>query len=130
MLEQFEQESIDKGEPIINPGLLKQMESSDIHDYKNLTPEMLENYIINLIDNEEKNKLAWDDIKDQLNEDKPIIYDGQFTKEMFLEFCEELSNPQKIRRQDVKANKFNVFRGICRVYKTLRTRTKRRNRYN
>ena len=62
---------MDKEESAINPGLLKQMKSSDIHDYKNLTPEMLENYIINLMDNEEKNKLTWDDIKDHL-EDKQI----------------------------------------------------------
>ena len=47
------------------------------------------------MEKEDKDELTWDDIKDQLNEDKPIIYDGQFTKEMFLDFCKELSKPQK-----------------------------------
>lgn len=48
---------------------------------------------------EDKDELTWDNIKDQLNEDKPIVYDGQFTKEMFLEFCKELRDtPQSKKR--------------------------------
>ena len=119
MLEQFEQEFMDKEEQAINPGLHKQMESSDIHDYKNLTPEMLENYIINLIDNEEKNKLAWDGIKDQLNEYEPIIYDGKFTKEMFLNFCKELCQ-MPARNKNLK-----IYAFITKTYKLIRDRLKK-----
>ena len=72
MSKKFETEFVDKEESAINPGLLKQMESSDIHYCKNITLEMLESYIINLMDNEEKKELTSDDIKGQLNEDKPI----------------------------------------------------------
>ena len=60
---------------------------------------MLEQFEREFTDKEEKEELTWDDIKNQLNEDKPIIYDGQFTKEMFLEFCEELCDtPQNQKR--------------------------------
>ena len=72
MLEQFEQEFMDKEEQAINPGLHKQMESSNIDYYNSLTPEIVEDFMKKLIDSEEKDELTWDNIKDQLNEDKPI----------------------------------------------------------
>ena len=64
------------------------------------------------MDKEEKDELTCDDTKGQLNKDKSIIYNGQFTKEMFLEFCEELSKPQKIRRQQFPLFDIRVIESI------------------
>ena len=53
---------------------------------------MPEQFEQEFMEKEDKDELTWDNIKDQLNEDKPIVYDGQFTKEMFLEaiaYCQE-----------------------------------------
>ena len=72
MPEQFEHEFMDKEEQAINPGLHKQMESSNIDYYNSLTPEIIEDFMKELIDSVEKGEPTWDDIKDQLNEDKPI----------------------------------------------------------
>ena len=51
------------------------------------------------MDKEEKDELTCDDTKGQLNKDKSIIYDGQFTKEMFLEFCKELCDTPKSKKR-------------------------------
>ena len=72
MPEQFEHEFMDKEEQAINSGLHKQMESSNIDYYNSLTPEIIEDFMKELIDSVEKGEPTWDDIKDQLNEDKPI----------------------------------------------------------
>ena len=60
---------------------------------------MLEQFEQEFMNKKEEDELTWDDIKDQLNEDKPIVYDGQFTKEMFLEFCKELCNTPKSKKR-------------------------------
>ena len=60
---------------------------------------MLEQFEQEFMNKKEEDELTWDDIKDQLNEDKPIIYDDQFTKEMFLEFCKELCDTPKSKKR-------------------------------
>lgn len=86
MLEQFEQEFMDK-EEVINPGLHDQTKSSNLDWYNSLTPEILENFIMELIDNEDKGELTLDDVKDQLNED------GSFTEIGLDQLRKELFNP-------------------------------------
>ena len=60
---------------------------------------MLEQFEQEFMNKEEEDEPTWDDIKDQLNEDKPIIYDSQFTKEMFLEFCKELCDTSQTQKR-------------------------------
>ena len=60
---------------------------------------MLEQFDQEFINKEEEDEPTWDGIKDQLNEDKPIIYDGQFTKEMFLDFCKGLCNTHQNQKR-------------------------------
>ena len=59
-------------------------------------PEQFDHEFMN---KEEEDEPTWDGIKDQLNEDKPIIYDGQFTKEMFLDFCKGLCDTRKNQKR-------------------------------
>ena len=66
---------------------------------------MLEQFDHEFMNKEDEDELTWDGIKDQLNEDKPIIYDGQFTKEMFLDFCKWLCDT----RQNQKRLKIYLF---------------------
>lgn len=105
---------------------------------------MLEQFEQEFIDKEEKEELTWGDIKYQLNEDKPIIYDGKFTKEMFLDFCKELrktlsndKRPKIYVFTDEQVNTtsdenlitmYNNYDIICNnteVYKLIRDRLKR-----
>lgn len=105
---------------------------------------MLEQFEQEFMNKEEKEKLTWDDIKDQLNEDKPIIYDGQFTKEMFLDFCKELCDtPQNQKRLNIYVfteeqvnttsdeslilmyNNYDIICNNTEVHKLIRDRLKR-----
>ena len=93
---------------------------------------------------EEEDDPTWDGIKDQLNEDKPIIYDGQFTKEMFLDFCKELcKEPSNNKRPKIYVfteeqvnttsdeslitmyNDYDIICNNTEAYKLIRDRLKR-----
>ena len=105
---------------------------------------MLEQFEQEFMDKEDKDELTWDNIKDQLNEDKPIVYDGQFTKEMFLDFCKELcetpSNNKRLKiyvftEEQVNTtsdeslitmyNNYDIICNNTETYKLIRDRLKK-----